>query len=654
MPKKKTTPFNSPLVIKLASHTPPAPTQVPGKDWVYWGQKNDYFQFLLDTFYNASKHNAIVNGKTKYIAGGGWGDAGDTIVNSDNETLDDLTYKITLDMEIFGGFAMEVIWNVAGSKAEFRHVDFSAVRTNKDLSKFYYTKNWLTKYGTPNFDPQSAEDWTIYEPFDPSVKGEAQLIYYKCYSPGLDVYPYPEYQAALRYIELEYQIANYWYNRVKNGFMPSAILNFYMGQPTDDEMRKLEERIKAKFTSTDNAGQFILNFAANKDAAADVQQLTPPELGAEYEALNTTLQTEIFTGHGITSGLLFGIKEPGQLGGRTELIEANELFQNRYVTPKQDKLEDFFEAYVFPYIGVKDAELQEVKSIGIDILGNERLFNLLTDDEKRMAIGKDVIVKDKKSIEAERIISNVNSLSPLVANEVMKSLTTNEVRGLVGLKPIKNGDKIPQTNTETDTQNTTDTKNNFSKNSPMSDCVRKLMDEGKDQDEAVATCISKKEKGLLEKLKAKGKKRKITEVIYRRPVTMEMAKNLKQSEMELQMNFKKTKTPIVIGDVRPFNPATIADETPQEIISVVYSYEWIEGFDDSNLATSRDFCVELRTESKAGVTWTREDIDNLDNGTEGENQLSVWEARGGWYNDNGIAVPSCRHQWYQQVIRQVI
>jgi hypothetical protein len=168
----------------------------------------------------------------------------------------------------------------------------------------------------------------------------------------------------MRYIELEYQIANYWYNRVKNGFMPSAILNFYMGQPTDDEMRKLEEKIKAKFTSTDNAGQFILNFASNKDSAADIQQITPPELGAEYEALNKTLQTEIFTGHGITSGMLFGIKEAGQLGGRTELIEANELFQNRYVNPKQDKLNDFYAEYVFPYVGIKEAELKKIEPIG--------------------------------------------------------------------------------------------------------------------------------------------------------------------------------------------------------------------------------------------------------------------------------------------------
>lgn len=588
--KKK---FNEPIIIKLASHEGPQAKAVEGKDWLYWGKKNDYFQFLLDTFYNASKHNAIVNGKTKYVAGGGWGDEGKTIINSDKETLDTLTWKTTLDMEIYGGFAMEVLWT-KGGKAEYRHVDFSKVRTNKDLTKFYYTKDWLTKGGYPVFDPTLNEDWTVYEPFDPTVKGEPQLLYYKCYSPGLDVYPYPEYQAALRYIELEYQIANYWYNRVKNGFMPSAILNFYT-QPTDDEMRKLEERIKAKFTSTDNAGQFILNFATNKEFAADIQQLTPPELGTEYEALNKTLQTEIFTGHGITSGMLFGIKESGQLSGRTELIEANELFQNRYVNPKQDKLNDFYAEYVFPYVGIKEAELKKIEPIGF-------MFS------------ETVIVKHLPS----------RSITDMIAAKMG-----------VDLKEYPEHESEQEEKKEAEMES----KNNFASNSDKGSKRSKQID-------------SKKEAALLSKLKAKGRKRNIKEVIYSRPVTIEMAKNLKASEMELQMNFKKTKTPILIGDIRPIKD--IVKETPTEVISVVYSYEWIEGFDDTNIGTSRDFCVEMRADSKAGVTWTREDIDTLDNGTEGENALTVWEARGGWYNDNGIAVPACRHQWYQQVIREVI
>jgi len=52
--------------------------------------------------------------------------------------------------------------------------------------------------------------------------------------------------------------------------------------------------------------------------------------------------------------------------------------------------------------------------------------------------------------------------------------------------------------------------------------------------------------------------------------------------------------------------------------------------------------------SEAGMTWTREDIDSLEN----EIGTSVWEMRGGWMTKGGtdIHLPYCRHIWTQQVI----
>lgn len=350
------------VVLSFNSHNRPVMKEAYGKDWIYFGEKNDYPKYLTDLFYNSSKHNAIVNGKCKYIAGNGWNTTKEVLANPE-ENLNKFTKKIVLDKEIYGGFAIEVIWKLNG-KAEFRHIPFGHVRSNKDNTEFYYTKEWLTKRGTPVQQPENNEDWKVYKPFDGEKSKDPQIIYYKDYCPNIDVYPLPEYEAAILYIDLEYQVANYWYNRVKNGFMPSAILNFYMGQPSDEEMKALEDKIKAKFAGTNNAGQFILNFASGKDFAADIQQLSPPELGAEYENLNKTLQTEVFTGHGVTNGMLFGIKEAGQLGGRTEIIEANELFQARYVTPAQRDLEEFFGEFIFPYIGVNGLMLNKQEPIG--------------------------------------------------------------------------------------------------------------------------------------------------------------------------------------------------------------------------------------------------------------------------------------------------
>src|SRR3972149_6410089 len=332
------------IFIKLSSHKIPEFKEVKSKDWIYFGENNNYPDYLLTLYNRSAKHNAIINQKSSYIFGTGFGESGKTIVNTEDETLDDITKKIIIDLELFGGFALEIIWDRIGTSiAELRHIDYSYIRSNEDNTEFYYTKNWVKKFYDngnerihPNSQPSLEKDWKIFPYFNPEQRTGSQLYYFKQYRPGLLTYPLPEYIGATSYIELDYQIANYWYNAVKYGFTASHIITFYGDAPTAEERKKMEEKIIDKFTGTDNAGRFIINFSNNKDkGGSEITNIQPLDLDKQFNILNETVQQEIFSGHRITSPMLFGIKTSGQLGGRTELIEANELFQNNYVTPKQ-------------------------------------------------------------------------------------------------------------------------------------------------------------------------------------------------------------------------------------------------------------------------------------------------------------------------------
>jgi hypothetical protein len=73
-----------------------------------------------------------------------------------------------------------------------------------------------------------------------------------------------------------------------------------------------------------------------------------------------------------------------------------------------------------------------------------------------------------------------------------------------------------------------------------------------------------------------------------------------------------------------------------------YKYDWIAGFDDSDLVTSRRFCVKMREMSNAGKSWSRADIETLSERL----GYSVWERRGGWYGDSF----SCRHKWSSKLM----
>jgi hypothetical protein len=73
-----------------------------------------------------------------------------------------------------------------------------------------------------------------------------------------------------------------------------------------------------------------------------------------------------------------------------------------------------------------------------------------------------------------------------------------------------------------------------------------------------------------------------------------------------------------------------------------YKYDWITGFSDSDLVTSRRFCVKMREMSNAGKSWSRSDIETLSERL----GYSVWERRGGWYGDSF----SCRHKWSSKLM----
>jgi hypothetical protein len=79
-----------------------------------------------------------------------------------------------------------------------------------------------------------------------------------------------------------------------------------------------------------------------------------------------------------------------------------------------------------------------IKQLNIyDYLPSEVLA-VLTPDELRL-LGGYPPQETKTTSSQELLINSLNSLSPLVANKVLESLSEEEIRGLVGLTGVKGG-----------------------------------------------------------------------------------------------------------------------------------------------------------------------------------------------------------------------
>ncbi len=98
-------------------------------------------------------------------------------------------------------------------------------------------------------------------------------------------------------------------------------------------------KVYLNYQGTDNAGGLIIQYNDPTEKESVISNLQPSDFDKQFDLLNKTVQQEIFVAHKVNSPMLFGVRVEGQLGGRTELIEAYEMFHHAYIEPRQQKIE---------------------------------------------------------------------------------------------------------------------------------------------------------------------------------------------------------------------------------------------------------------------------------------------------------------------------
>jgi hypothetical protein len=648
--------------------------EVKGKDYIFYGERNDYPNYLLRIYNNSAKHNAIVTGKVDYICGNGWTvKAEDEMqkakafgiidkVNTKRESLNEVTNKLVTDLTIFGGYYLQVIWTKGtGEIAELYHVDYYKVRTNADNSEFYVSDNWLKN---DNVNPRP--DYETYPAFDPNNPTGSQILYFKEYRAGVNTYSLPDYRGAISYIELDISIGEYHLNTINNGMFSSKLINLNGGKVSQEEEDRIERQFQNKFSGSKNAGKFMLAFNDSKENEPSIIDLSGTELDKHFDLLNLTVQTEIFSGHKITSPMLFGIKTEGQLGGRSEMREAYQLFQNTYVNAKQRALEEVVN-YLFKFNDIiADLELKPTEPISFEF--SEAIISAnMTQDEIREKLGLAPIEK-KETAGAQDIINSLNSLSPLIATKVVESMDVNELRSLIGL-PSRSEIVTPENIGEEPAPTTVETLHLSCNHTQKDDEILSLF-EGKG--------ISKDGFKIIEtsKMTFSSMDDFVKQDLFAEYILNEVQRKILK---EIQSNPKVTVPQIakatgideasVIGRINTLiddnvltedisnvgqvtrkitrsGEAAIRRLTPVTSFKVLYSYEEREGVPAAK-SGSRPLCEKLYKGGDS-LLFTREEIQNI------SNQLgySVFQLCGGWYTNpnTGVRTPFCRHEWRRNVV----
>lgn len=416
------------IVLKFADSKIPTFKESRNKDYIKYGDDNKYPDYLTYLFNKSAKHGAIIGGKAFYIFGEGY-ENGEVVVNRLGETLNDVSKKAILDVEIYGGFRLEIIWNAAQKVKEIYHVDYTTIRVGK-AGGYYFKENW---------DILNRDEETFIPAFNPNNPFGSQIYAYNEYRPKTRYYPLPEYIGSNNFIETDIEISKYYLSAIRNGMTPSKMIQFFKGEPTEDKKREIERRMSQKFAGAENAGKFLLVFNdANATKSVEVTDLSASDLDKHMIELNKTCQQEIFSGHRVTSPMLFGIKTEGQLGGNTELKVAYELFQATYSKPKANAFDKEVN-YIFSFSSQQGKyELKPTDPIGWQV-PDALLEKAVTPDDVRAKLGLPVVEKVEDT-QATKTLNAINGMSPLVANKVLEQLLPNEIRSLAALPPVPGGD----------------------------------------------------------------------------------------------------------------------------------------------------------------------------------------------------------------------
>jgi DNA-binding Lrp family transcriptional regulator len=657
--------MNDLVILNFQEARQPEYREKRGKGYIEFGEKNDYPNYLLALYNKSAKHNAIVKGKVNYIIGNGWkSDEADPVAEqfiaqpNQFESLDDLTRKVSIDIEIFGGAYLEVIWSLTGGQlTDVLHIDYTKIRSNADNTQFWYKKDWNER--KDELIPMMA--------FNTKVRQGKQILYIKEYRPGLDTYALPGYMGALNYIESDIEVSRHVLGNAQTGFSASKLITLPNGEPSPDEKRNIERRFTDRFSGSDGK-KFILSFTTDPARKPIIEDLGASDITKEdFTRVDLIIQNNLFAGHQITSPSLFGIAEPGQLGSRTQMRDSYEIFKNTYVNDKQQFLESIFNELAVLKGATSEISIIPVEPIGFE-LSEAALLQIAPKEWLLEKAGIDVSKYqpteatqpslNQQQVEVNDNLKNLSGrqyqhlmrvirqfsqgkISKEIATTMLKSglgMTDNEVNAMLGIDDDPMTEDFSFSALDEDTviglfrevgepkgdYNIIHSKAVFSAKDAFAEDV--LID--KALDKQILALIDKDRKISIDDIaKAVGKSREV--------VQGRLSYLVESGAVSYDPKIEERKL------TKPLSK--LVDDMDVTTFEVKYSYEWKPIVPSSQRDTaahpSRTFCRKLISEDRL---WSRSGIEMLS----ARLGYSVFDRGGGWWGDS----PSCRHEWRRNVV----
>jgi len=327
-------------IVNLSTYNKPKVVEDKRKEWVAYGDDNNYYKYLIDLFTSSTTNNAVINGISNMIYGKGL-DALDSSTKTDEYAAlksifnNDCLKKIALDLKLLGEACFQVLYQ-NGKVIKAEHFPRQTLRPEKmneegDIEAYYYAPDW--EKVKQNTKLKKIANFGYGNGTEPEIK------VVKKYVSGYDYICPVDYQGALAYCELESEISDFLINDVQCNFSGTKVVNFNNGVPDREKQLQIKSEVMAKLTGS-RGEKVIVAFNNNAESKTTVDDIPLDDAPAHYEYLANECIRKILMGHRVTSPLLLGVRDGNSgLGNNADEIKtASLLFNNITIKPYQDQI----------------------------------------------------------------------------------------------------------------------------------------------------------------------------------------------------------------------------------------------------------------------------------------------------------------------------
>lgn len=341
------------MAIEFAKRKPPTFDHFFYQNRITNDIDNSYFQYIKTCYENSPTNASIINAIANYIVGEGLIDKVSGNFITKIITRSDMRL-IALDYKLYGGFAVQVLWNDAFNiedkrPVKIKYIPFSKIALNVDdeneVDGYWYSFNWQqsTLYPPKFYSKFDGKYKGIYEDDNDSLDFDPDIELLVIQRPSENPYfSQPDYQSALIYAEVESELSNEIISNIQNGFQGGSIINCNAGMPPTEELKSEYKReIIGSLTGTNNSQKVIIAFNENAEQAMTIDRIPLQDVNNQYKIYDETAEQKLIVGHSVPPILFEGIRSGGGFSSNAEEIQtATQSLYRKVINPMREVIID--------------------------------------------------------------------------------------------------------------------------------------------------------------------------------------------------------------------------------------------------------------------------------------------------------------------------